>query len=87
MLRKIGADEALINRALFRQIAIFFFLPLLVALIHSVFGMTFIRIMLESMGKIGSYASILATAGILIGIYGGYFLLTYFGSKRIIRNV
>lgn len=87
MLRKIGADEALINRALFRQIAIFFFLPLLVALIHSVFGMTFIRIMLESMGKIGSYASILATAGILVGIYGGYFLLTYFGSKRIIRNV
>ena len=49
--------------------------------------MTFIKIMLESMGKIGSYASILATAGILIGIYGGYFLLTYFGSKRIIRNV
>lgn len=87
MLRKIGADEALINRALFRQIAIFFFLPLLVALIHSIFGMTFIKIMLESMGKIGSYASILATAGILVGIYGGYFLLTYFGSKRIIRNV
>lgn len=87
MLRKIGADEALINRALFRQIAIFFFLPLLVALIHSIFGMTFIKIMLESMGKIGSYASILGTAGILVGIYGGYFLLTYFGSKRIIRNV
>lgn len=86
MLRKIGADEKIISRALFRQTALFFFLPLLVALIHSVFGMTFIGLMLESMGKIGSLSSILTTAGILLVIYGGYFLITYSGSKRIIKN-
>ena len=38
MLRKIGTDEKMINKALFRQIAIFFMLPLILALIHSVFG-------------------------------------------------
>lgn len=86
MLRKIGADEKIISRALFSQTALFFFLPLLVALIHSVFGMTFIGLMLESMGKIGSLSSILTTAGILLVIYGGYFLITYSGSKRIIKN-
>ncbi len=62
MLRKIGADEKMINRALFRQIGIFFFIPLVLAVVHSVFGMIFIL------------------------IYGAYFFLTYFGSKRIIRN-
>ena len=31
MLRKIGADEKMINRALFRQIGIFFFIPLCLA--------------------------------------------------------
>ena len=86
ILRKIGADEKMIRRALFRQIALFFALPLLVALIHSVFGLTFCAKMLESMGKIESFSSILSTAVILVAVYGGYFLITYRGSCRIIQN-
>ena len=86
ILRKIGADEKMIRRALFRQIALFFALPLLVALIHSVFGLTFCAKMLESVGKIESFSSILSTAAILVAVYGGYFLITYRGSCRIIQN-
>ena len=86
ILRKIGADEKMIRRALFRQIALFFALPLLVALIHSVFGLTFCAKMLESMGKIESFSSILSTAAIQVAVYGGYFLITYRGSCRIIQN-
>ena len=41
MIRKIGADEKLINKALFRQIAIFFLAPLVIAIIHSIFGIIF----------------------------------------------
>ena len=86
MLRKIGADEKMINRALFRQIGIFFFIPLVLAVVHSVFGMIFIKIGLQSMGRIDYFSSILSAAMIFILIYGAYFFLTYFGSKRIIRN-
>ena len=86
MLRKLGTDEKMINQALFRQIGIFFFIPLLLAAVHSVFGMIFIKIGLQSLGRIDYFSSVLAAAVIFILIYGAYFLLTYFGSKRIIRN-
>ena len=86
MLRKLGTDEKMINQALFRQIGIFFFIPLLLAAVHSVFGMIFIKIALQSLGRIDYFSAVLAAAVIFILIYGAYFLLTYFGSKRIIRN-
>lgn len=86
MLRKLGADEKMISRALFGQIGIFFFIPLLLAAVHSVFGMIFIKIGLQSIGRIDYFSSVLVAAVIFILIYGAYFLLTYFGSKRIIRN-
>lgn len=86
MLEKIGVDEKMMNRALFSQIAIFFFFPLALAVLHSVFGLVFIQKVMESMGKIGSLESILVTAGILVAVYGGYFLLTYLGSRSIVHN-
>lgn len=86
MLRKIGADEKLINRALFRQIAIFFAFPLVLALIHSFFGIKFCSYILETFGEEKLLASVAMTVLFLIVIYGGYFLLTYFCSKNIIKE-
>ena len=42
ILRKIGADEKMINEALFKQIGIFFLMPLVLAIIHSIFGIQFV---------------------------------------------
>ena len=42
ILRKIGCDEKMINQALFRQIFIFFMMPLTLAIVHSIFGIKFI---------------------------------------------
>ena len=86
MLRNLGADESMIYQALFRQIFIFFFFPLLVAIIHSIFGIIFCNFLLETMGVQQMLQSIVITAGILVAIYGGYFSLTYFCSKSIIGN-
>lgn len=86
MLRKIGTDEKLINRALFRQIAIFFAFPLVLALIHSFFGIKFCAFILETFGKEKLLASVTMTVIFLITIYGGYFLLTYVCSKNIIKE-
>ena len=86
MLRKLGVDEKMINRALFRQIAIFFLFPLLLAIIHSYFGIQFANYLLAGMGIDGLLESIIMTAIFLICIYGGYFLITYFCSKSIISH-
>lgn len=86
MLRKIGASEEMLNSALFKQIGIFFATPLLLAIIHSIFGIKFANFLLESMGTKGLLLSNIMTAIFLVIIYGGYFILTYLCSKNIISK-
>ncbi len=87
ILRKIGCDEKMINKALFRQIAIFFGVPLILAIIHSVFGIQFaIELMSGLASKEDLLPSAVATIIIIGIIYGAYFMATYFGSKNIIKE-
>ena len=86
MIRKLGADEKMINKALFNQIFIFFMIPLSLAIVHSIFGIKFANKILGTMGINGLTSSITMTFIFLVLIYGGYFLLTYFASKNIIRE-
>ena len=84
ILRKIGAGERDISASLFRQTGIFFLLPMLLAVVHSVFGMKFAMFILEVFGTEKLAESVLSTSVIILLIYGGYFLITYFCSKSII---
>lgn len=86
MLRKIGVDEEMINKALFRQIGIFFMFPLLVAIIHSIFGIKFCNFLLSAFGAANLLSSIIGVAIFIVAIYGGYFLVTYICSKNIIKE-
>ena len=86
MLRKLGADEKMINKSLFRQIAIFFMFPLLIAIIHSIFGITFCSYIISTFGNEQLLPSIIMTAIFIVVIYGGYFLITYLCSKNIIKE-
>lgn len=86
ILRKIGAEERDISKSLFRQTGIFFLLPLLLACIHSVFGMKFAMFILEVFGTEKLMESVLSTSLIIILIYGGYFLITYLCSRSIISE-
>ena len=87
ILRKIGCDEKMINKALFRQIFIFFMTPLLLAIIHSIFGIKFILSMLEVLASPDELLpSVIVTTIIIGAIYGVYFLATYYGSKNIIKD-
>ena len=85
-LRRLGASNKMLNRALFVQIAIFFLAPLLIGIIHSIFGIMFASSIIESFGSDGLLASIPMTVSMIVLIYGGYFLLTYISSKRIISE-
>lgn len=84
MLKKLGADQKMLNKALFRQIAIFFMFPLILAIIHSIFGIMFSNFILSNFGNEKLLDSIILTAIFILFIYGGYFIITYQCSKRII---
>ena len=87
ILRKIGCDEKMINQALFRQIEIFFGLPLILAIIHSIFGIQFVMSMMTGLAnKKDLLPSIIGTVCIMGGIYGAYFLATYLRSKSMIQE-
>ena len=87
ILREIGCDEKMINKALFRQIGIFFGLPLILAIIHSIFGIQFAMTMMEGLASSEDLLpSIVATVVIIGAIYGAYFLATYLGSRNIIKE-
>jgi putative ABC transport system permease protein len=86
MLRKIGAEERDISKSLFRQTGIFFMLPLLLACIHSIFGMKFAVVFIGIFGTEKMMSSIFITSILVLLIYGGYFLITYLCSKGIIKD-
>ena len=86
MLRKIGTDEKMIHKALFTQILIFFMFPLVLAIIHSIFGIMFCDYILATFGNEELLKSIVMTASLIVVIYGGYFFITYYCSKNIIKS-
>ena len=86
ILRKIGCDEKKINKSLFEQIAIFFGLPLVLAVIHSIFGVQFAMSIFNTLAsKDQLLPSIILTIIVMGIIYGCYFLATYIGCKSIIK--
>jgi putative ABC transport system permease protein len=86
LLRKLGTEEKMINRALFTQVALYFLLPLSLAIVHSVVGIDAVNQALINLNNMDILGSIIGTACFLVVIYGAYFLATYFGCKSMIRQ-
>jgi len=87
LLKKIGTDESMINKALFLQIFIYFMMPLSLALIHSIPGLYLSKEIISMFGNIKIMSNIFISLVILILIYGGYFIATYFGAKKNISQI
>lgn len=86
LLKKLGAESKQIHYALFWQIAIYFFLPLFLALIHSAIGISVIYEIIKIYGSASMINSIIMTAGILVVLFGGYFVATYYSARNVIKN-
>ncbi len=86
MLRKIGVDEGMMRRSLFCQSLLFFGSPLVLSIIHSVFGIQVCMFIMESFGRTGMLPGIIFTASVLLVIYVIYFAITYRCSCRIISE-
>ncbi|MDR1928426.1 MAG: ABC transporter permease, partial [Oscillospiraceae bacterium] len=86
LLRKLGTEEAMLRHALFTQIAIHFGAPMLLALLHSVVGVTFAARLISAFDMGSILGGSIFTAAVLLLIYGGYFLATYHGGKSILQR-
>ena len=86
ILRRIGVDEKKIRHSLLAQSGVFFAMPLLLAIVHSVFGMQTAMFILTAFGRGGLLGSILLAAAVILVIYGIYFMITYICSRKIISE-
>lgn len=85
ILRKIGVEKNMMHRAIFLQIAIYFLLPLGLAVIHSYFGIQAVTGAFSMVFDTGDLLTTsLMTGGVIILIYGSYFLITVQGYKQIL---
>ncbi|MDM5191215.1 ABC transporter permease [Bacillus hominis] len=85
-LKRIGANERMINKTIFMQTCIYFSLPVILALIHSVVGIKMMSDMISNVYKLDITLPALMTAFILIIVYVGYFFTTYIGYKNIVKS-
>lgn len=76
----------MIDRALFTQILSYFMLPLGLAVIHSVVGISVVNNAIAQFGHLNALPNILMAALLFLIIYGGYFLATFLGSRKMIRS-
>lgn len=86
LLREIGTEEKMINKALFWQVFIYFMIPLVLAIIHSVVGIYVVNNYIKQTANMNILSNIIFTAILFLIIYWGYFIVTYFSCKNMIRE-
>ena len=85
-LKKIGATEKMINKTIFTQTVIYFAMPLTLAIVSSIVGISVVNKFIALYGKPNIVPTALMTLGILVVVYGGYFYITYTGYKAVVKS-
>lgn len=85
-LKKLGASKKSIIKTIFMQTLIYFSIPILLALLHSIIGIQVANDFIEIYNTPDIGSSSLMTAWILIGVYALYFYTTYQGYKNMVMN-
>ena len=86
ILSRLGVEEKMMHRSVDIQVLLAFLLPLALALVHSVVGMTAANQVIAQVGRLDAAASSAVTGVFLVIFYGAYFLATCAGSRRLARG-
>jgi putative ABC transport system permease protein len=86
LLRKLGAEKKMLDRALFVQILCYFLLPFILGIVHSIVGLTAVNNVMMAFERVNVLDSVFIPALFIVFIYGIYFGLTYIGCKHILRR-
>lgn len=85
-LSKLGAEKKMVNQSILFQLSIYFFMPLLLAVVHSIVGIQVVNSIVVAFGRSDLFIASLITGGIILLIYGAYFIITYIGYKSILAK-
>ncbi|MGL4913864.1 MAG: FtsX-like permease family protein [Romboutsia sp.] len=86
VLRKLGVSSEMINKSIFIEVLLYFFLPISLALVHSVYGIKVANEMVKAFGDYDMIGNNIFSIGTILGVYGIYFIATYNGYKRIVNK-
>ena len=85
-LKKLGVDKKNINKTIFIQTLVYFSIPVILALVHSVVGIRVANDFIMMYNKPNIAGSSIITAGMFLLVYAIYFYTTYTGYKNIVKN-
>lgn len=87
VLRKLGADESMIDRAIAVQVGLYFLTPVTVALLHSLMAMVALARVFEiGAGYTTVWPATLVTLAVFCLIYGTYYLLSLQSCRTLFRE-
>jgi len=84
ILSKIGVEIDDIKKGIFIQISLYFISPLLLALMHTYFGIKVSLDLVKTFGSIDIAEKILPSIGLILFIFMSYMMVTYYSSIKII---
>ncbi|PFB88459.1 ABC transporter [Bacillus thuringiensis] len=85
-LKRIGSNVTMIDKTIFIQTFVYFSLPVILALIHSVVGIYVVNDFINAFQQIDMILPALMTGLVFLVVYVGYFYTTYVGYKNIVKS-
>ena len=87
LLQKLGTKRSMMLKAMRVQIVTYFALPFLLALMHAWVMITYTMNTITNLSWAEQLKYVYLTGGIVLVLYGTYFVGTYLGSRRIVLEV
>ncbi|WP_002150609.1 FtsX-like permease family protein [Bacillus cereus] len=85
-LKRIGSNGTMIDKTIFIQTFVYFSLPVILAIIHSVVGIYLVNIFINAFQQTDIILPALMTGLVLLVVYVVYFYTTYVGYKNIVKS-
>ncbi|HDA5281628.1 TPA: ABC transporter permease, partial [Clostridioides difficile] len=86
LLSKLGVNKKDMKKAIFIQISILFAVPLILALINALFISKVLFVIMPFIAETGVITNMLLTLGLIIIVYGIYFIASLLESLNIVNN-
>lgn len=87
LLKKLGVESKVIKHSLLVQIAVYFFMPLGLAIVHSIVGINVASNVVRLFGKLDILSNMLVTSAFVLVIYGSYFIVTYTAASAMVLKL
>ncbi|MGY1465486.1 FtsX-like permease family protein (plasmid) [Bacillus toyonensis] len=85
-LKRIGSNGTMIDKTIFIQTFVYFSLPVILALIHSIVGIYVVNYYINAIQPIDITLPALMTGLVFLVVYVIYFYMTYVGYKNIVKS-